>query len=95
MVEIQKFLYRSVLFKADGFIGSRYLDNYKRRFKSETVEMAVENRDTLDNILWNVVLGVGDSLTSMISGGGKRGVHGDGMVDENSAGGAERGGQQA
>jgi hypothetical protein len=68
---------------------------YKGRLKSETVEMAVENRDTLNKILWNGVLGLGDALTSAISGGGKRGVYGDGVVDKNSVGGAERRGQQA
>ena len=60
---------------------------YKGRLKSETVEMAVENRDTLNKILWKEVLGVGDIPSSAISGGGKRGVYGDGVVDENSVGG--------
>jgi hypothetical protein len=63
--------------------------------KSETVERAVENRDTLNKFLWNRVLGLREALSIAISGGGKRGVYGDGMVDENSVGGAKRGGQQA
>jgi hypothetical protein len=63
--------------------------------KSETVEMAVENRDTLNMILWNEVYWGQVSLVTAISGGGKRGAYGDGVVDENSAGDAERGDQQA
>jgi hypothetical protein len=56
--------------------------------KIGTVEVAVENRDTLNKILWKEVLGVGESPPGLISGGGKRGVYGDGVVDENSVGGA-------
>ena len=65
------------------------------RLKSEAVEMAVENRDTLDRIFWNEVHWGQLPVVTMISGGGKRGVHGDGMVDENPAGSTARGGQQA
>jgi hypothetical protein len=68
---------------------------YKGRLKSEAVEMAVENRDTLSRILWNEVRWRQVPVLTVISGGGKRGVYGNGMVDENPVGGAARGGQQA
>jgi len=68
---------------------------YKGRLKSEAVEMAVENRDTLNMILWDEVGWRQIPVLTAISGGGKRGAYGDGMVDENPAGGATRGGQQA
>jgi hypothetical protein len=63
--------------------------------KSEAAEMAVENRDTHTKILWNEMHWGQLSVLTMISGGGKRGVYGDGMVDENPVGGAARRGQQA
>jgi hypothetical protein len=71
------------------------LSKYKWRLKSEAVEMAVENRDTLTRILWNEVRWRQVPVLTVISGGGKRGVYGNGMVDENPVGGAARGGQQA
>jgi len=55
--------------------------------------MAVENRDTLNRILWNEVVWGRVPLADLISGGGKRGVYAGGMVNENSVGGAERGSQ--
>jgi hypothetical protein len=63
--------------------------------KSATVEKAVENRDTLNTILWNEECWGRLPLITVVSGGGKRGVYGDGVVDENPAGYAARGGQQA
>jgi hypothetical protein len=63
--------------------------------KSEAVEMAVENRDTLNRILRNEECSGQLSLMTMVSGGGKRGVYGDGVVDKNPAGYDARGGQQA
>ena len=59
------------------------------------VEMAVENRDTLNRIFWNEVHCGQLRVVTTISGGGKRGVYGDGVVEENPAGGFARGGQQA
>jgi hypothetical protein len=63
--------------------------------KSEAAEMAVENRDTLTKILWNEEHWGQFAVLTTISGGGKRGVYGDGMVEENPVGGAARGTQQA
>jgi hypothetical protein len=57
--------------------------------------MAVENHDTLTMILRNEVIYGQVALITVISGGGKRGVYGDGVVEENPAGGFARGGQQA
>jgi hypothetical protein len=57
--------------------------------------MAVENHDTLTTILRNEVIYGQVALITVISGGGKRGVYGDGVVEENPAGGFARGGQQA
>jgi hypothetical protein len=68
---------------------------YKVRLKNEAAEMAVENRGTLTRILWNELHWGQLRVFTTISGGGKRGVYGDGKVDENPVGGAARGGQQA
>jgi hypothetical protein len=57
--------------------------------------MAVENHDILTTILRNEVIYGQVALITVISGGGKRGVYGDGVVEENPAGGFARGGQQA